>query len=52
MSLTVPWNPYKISFQTLIKLIPTTSGPMNALKYFNDARFNFYKDDFAMHIFY
>jgi len=25
---------------------------MNSFRYFNDARFNFYKDDFAMHTFY
>ena len=27
----------------------TASRWMNAFRYFNDARFNFYKDDFAMH---
>jgi len=30
----------------------TASISMNALRCFNDARFNFYKDDFAMHNFY
>jgi len=30
----------------------TASRSMNAFKYFNDARFNLYKDDFAMHNFY
>ena len=30
----------------------TASRSMNAFRYFNDARFNFYKDDFAMHNFY
>jgi len=29
----------------------TASGSMDAFRYFNDARFNFYKDDFAMHKF-
>jgi len=27
------------------------SRSMNAFRYFNDARFNFYKDDIAMHNF-
>ena len=40
---TVPWDPNKILFQTLIKL--TASRSMKAFRYFNDARFNFYKDD-------
>jgi len=30
----------------------TASRSMNAFRYFNYARFNFYKDDFAMHNFY
>ena len=30
----------------------TTSRSMNAFRYFNDARFNFYTNDFAMHNFY
>jgi len=30
----------------------TASGSMNDFRYFNDTRFNFYKDDFAMPIFY
>jgi len=30
----------------------TASRSMNAFRYFKDARFNFYKDDFAMHKFY
>jgi len=50
--LTVPWDPNKISFQMLIKLNSVTaSRSMNAFKYFNDVRFNFYIDDFAMHNF-
>ena len=30
----------------------TASISINAFRYFNNARFNFYKDDFAMHNFY
>ena len=41
--LTVPWDTNNISFQTLIKL--TASRSMKAFRYFNDARFNFHKDD-------
>jgi len=29
----------------------SVTASMNAFRYFNDARFNFYKDDFAMHNF-
>ena len=47
---TVPWNPNNISFQTLIKLI--ASGSMNVSDISSDARFNVYKDDFAVIKFY
>jgi len=50
--LTVPWDPNKISFQTLITNSVTASRSMNAFRYFNDAQFNFYEDDFAVHNFY
>jgi len=49
--LTVPWDPNKISDAYLNNSV-TTSGPLNAFRYFNDTRFNFYRDDFSMHTFY
>ena len=51
--LTVPWDPNKISFLDAYKTNSVTaSRSMNAFRYFNDARFNFYKDDFTMHKFH
>jgi len=47
--LTVPWDPNKITVQTIIK--PIASRSMNAFRYFNEAEFKFYKDNFAMHNF-
>ena len=50
--LTVPCDSNKSLSQTLIKNNSVTaSRSMNVFRYFNDARFNFYKDDFAMHSF-
>jgi len=50
--LTVPWDPNKISFQTLKTNSVTASRSMIAFRYFNDTRFNVYKDDFMMQNFY
>ena len=51
--LTVPWDPNKYFISDAYKTNSVTaSRSMNAFRYFNDAQFNFYKDDFAMHNFY
>jgi len=51
--LTVPWDTNKIFISDSYKTNSVTvSRSMNAFRYFNDARFNFYKDDIAMHNFY
>ena len=51
--LTIPWDPNKnFISDAYINNSITASRSMNAFRYFNDARFNFYKDEFAMHNFY
>ena len=43
---------YELKHETLIQTNSVTAAiSMNAFRYFNDARFNFYNDDFAMHNF-
>ena len=44
---------YELNHETLIKTNSVTASiSMNVFRYFNDIRFNFYKDEFAMHNFY